>query len=239
MLTPDHFSHLFKLFSSWEINGAKDALANRYLKRVLEFVQPDCRFTASSDDHSSLTIARMWTEVPEANTISEFFEGLKRGKASIGGESSTPHTLAWNIYSVGWQWLKATGAVNGSLGVLDRYLLPPEMMRNHSFVRKIWLNPEIMSPRNWAREFALAFIRRELERMQPPSGDMIPPCKLWFSVVDAVTSKYMVKLGNKIVNDLTARNFYDLLSTIGLPVAQYMLVAPFLVSFGKFSPSGS
>jgi glycosyltransferase involved in cell wall biosynthesis/predicted metal-dependent phosphoesterase TrpH len=234
-LTADHFSHLFDLFNTWEINGAKDKVANTYLKRILECVKPRRILTAGSDDHSSLTIGRMWTEVPGASSISEFFAGVQQGRVSIGGESSTPHTLAWNIYSVGWQWLKDTGVVNGSLSVLDRYLLPSERAANHSLVRKIWQNTKSMSPRNWGREIALAFVSRELERTQPTPEEGMPPCKHWFNLVDAATSKHIAKLGNKIVSDLATRNFYDLFSTIGLPVALYMLLAPFLVAFGKFA----
>ncbi len=234
-LRADHFPYLLELFDTWEINGAKDILANQYLRSILEKVQPGHKLTGGSDDHSSLTIARIWTDVPGASSFTEFFEAVGRGEAVIGGEASTPHTLAWNIYSVGWQWLKLTGVAKGSFSVLDRYLLPPETIHSRSFVRKLWQNTKAMSSMNWGREIALAFVGRELAKMEPLVQEELPPCEHWFRILDAATNKHIVQLGNRILGDIASRNFYGLFSTLGLPVALHALLTPSFVSYGKFA----
>ncbi len=233
-LTPDHFDHLLKLFDTWEINGAKDFWANHYLKVILDAVKPDRKLTAGSDDHSSLTIAHAWTEVPGARNIKEFLEGIAAGRTIVGEKKSTPHTLAWNIYSVGLQWLKHTNTVNGSLSILDQYLLPPERQRK-SLGTKAWLNSLVVSPRYWAREIAVAAIGREFEKADNGSFAHLPDCQRWFHLMDTITSKHIVKLGNDLINQLAARNYYSVFSNTGLPFALHALLAPFFAAFGKYS----
>ncbi|HTY24835.1 MAG TPA: glycosyltransferase [Desulfomonilaceae bacterium] len=233
-LTPEHFQHFLRLFDTWEINGAKDFWANHCLKLILDAVKPDHKVTAGSDDHSGLTIAHAWTEVAGAGSIKEFFDGVVEGKTIIGEKKSTPHTLAWNIYSVGWQWLKHTNVVNGSLSILDRYLLAPEVQKNRS-LGKGWLNSLVVSPRYWAREIAVAAIGREFEKADNGSFNYLPDCERWFHLMDAITSKHIVKLGNKMINELAARNYHSLFSNTGLPFALYALLAPFFAAFGKYA----
>ena len=137
-LTRDHFRQLLDLFDTFEMNGAKDFRVNGYLRKLLEAVKPGHKLTGGSDDHSMLTIARMWTEVPGAKSIPEFIEAVSKGRCVAKGDGATPHTLAWNIYSIGWQWLKDSKTANGSCNTLDSYLLPTEKYKRSSLVRRIW-----------------------------------------------------------------------------------------------------
>ena len=234
-LTAEHFHELLGLFDTWEINGAKDPLANQYLRMILDTVKPSRKLTAGSDDHSSLTIAHTWTEVLGAGSVTDFFEGIRQGKALIGGGASSPHTLAMNIYSVGWQWLKHTNAVNGIAGGLDRYLLPAQLRETQSMAKKIWTNTRAMNSRYWGRDIALGLINRELEQMNNAHLNELLPSLQWFHVVDSVTNKYIAKLGNRIIEQFCRRDFYDMFSSLGLPVALYALVAPYFVAFANFA----
>lgn len=234
-MSTEHFQQLLELFDTWEINGAKDSLANQRLRAVLAIAKPDAKLTAGSDDHSSLTIANAWTEVSDARNVSEFIEGVRYGRAVTGGISSTPHMLAQNIYSVGWQWLKHTNVVNGFSTAVDRYLLPPELLESRSIAKRIWMNTKAMNPRHWGRDIALAFVNRELERISRPTVGEVPLSQQWFRVLESITNKYIAKLGNSIIEQFYRRQFYDMFSNLGLPVALYTLVAPYFVAFSNFA----
>ncbi|MDQ1240116.1 MAG: hypothetical protein QG577_2302, partial [Thermodesulfobacteriota bacterium] len=87
-LSVHHFEKCLLLFRNFEINGARNETQNKALVHVLGRLSPDLmdelaekhqlaplhqypwqkRLTGGSDDHSSLTIACRYTEVPQANT---------------------------------------------------------------------------------------------------------------------------------------------------------------------------
>ncbi len=234
-MSPEHFHQLLGLFDTWEINGAKDSWANRSLRAILDVAKPDHKLTAGSDDHSSLTIAHAWTEVRDAQNLSEFFEGVRCGKTVIGGSSSTPHTLALNIYSVGWQWLKHTNAVNGFSSTVDRYLLPAELLEARSIAKRIWMNTKAMNPRYWGRDIALALVNRELEGINRAPVDDVPLSHQWFRILEGITNRYIGKMGNRLIEQFCQRDFYDMFSNLGSPVALYALIAPYFVAFANFA----
>jgi hypothetical protein len=81
-LTPDHFERLLLLFENFELNGARNSRENQTLRSILNGLTPDViqrlaekhdilpvsenphqkRLFGGSDDHSSLNIARTFTE---------------------------------------------------------------------------------------------------------------------------------------------------------------------------------
>jgi len=115
-LTLVHFEQLLLLFKNFELNGGRDARLNDWLKIILSILSPqdmenmmetyrvtppfptpwEKNFTGGSDDHSSINIARMFTQVEMAPDLQQFFGGLNQGKAEIRGQASTPLTLAYN-----------------------------------------------------------------------------------------------------------------------------------------------
>jgi glycosyltransferase involved in cell wall biosynthesis/predicted metal-dependent phosphoesterase TrpH len=234
-LTVDHFCHLTEMFEVFEINGSKDSLANDYLRKALGASRAEYKLTGGSDDHSSLTIGNTWTEVPGAKSVSEFFERVASGKALVGGTASTPHCLAWHIYSVGWQWVKQANKTNGLSTVLDCYLLPPERQEHHSLVKRIWLNTMAMTPRKWGFTIPLNFINREFENIDTWSLRHLPLSSQWFEALDIITSKYFAKLGNNILDDISDQMFLGVFSKLGLPIGLYAALAPYFVAFGKFA----
>ncbi len=73
-----------------------------------------------SDDHSSLRIGRVYTEVEKADgrresangcrssasSVKDFLAGLQEGRVSVGGEDPNPKSMAQTIYSVAYQFYK-------------------------------------------------------------------------------------------------------------------------------------
>jgi glycosyltransferase involved in cell wall biosynthesis/predicted metal-dependent phosphoesterase TrpH len=234
-LTPEHFDQLLQMFDTWEINGAKDEWVNEYLQTILGLQKPGCKLTAGSDDHSSLTIAGTWTEVPGANSVKEFFEGLGAGRATVSETHCSPYELAWNIYSVGWQWLYESEVADGLAQTVNRYLLPPERAGHPSLARKIRVGVKAVDPRNWPRIAAMALAKRQIQKLNDHSSSELPLSWQWLHLMEGLTSKYLAKVGSTIVDGVVHRKFYNVFSYLGIPIALYSLLAPFVAAFASFS----
>ncbi len=234
-LTPEHFDQLLPLFDTWEINGAKDASVNDCLKKILDFRNPGYTLTAGSNDHSSLTIGNTWTEVPGARNVKEFFEGVAAGKAFIFNNYYTPHEHAWNIFSVGWQWLKKTEFADGLVGTMNSYLLPPERNSRPDLARRLRVGVRAADPRNWPRLAAMLLVKRQIQKLSGNSIPELPVSRQWYNLVDALTDKYLAKVGSALVEGVIDKKFHRVLSFLGAPAALYSLVMPFLISFADLS----
>jgi len=79
-------------------------------------------FTRGSDDHSSVRVAAVYTEVEEASSVETFLQGIQQGKAKVGGPASNPKAMAQTIYSVAYQFYK-------SKFNLDRYVSKDLLLR--------------------------------------------------------------------------------------------------------------
>ncbi len=158
-LTVEHFEKFLLLFKTMEMNGARDEHNNRILRAVLEnltpevidrlrrkhkimpgFREPWIKFTVGgSDDHSALNIIRLYTQVPGAETIGKFFQGLKDGRSRLVGAGSGPRTMAHNIYGIAYQFydhkldIKRYSGYNVLVSLVDRLLNP----RPHSGSRLV------------------------------------------------------------------------------------------------------
>ena len=125
-LTPVHFDKFLLLFKNFELNGARDTRLNDWLQALLSQLTPadldalaekygiapsihnpwQKNLTGGSDDHSSLNIARMFTQVEGAVSLRHFFHGLNVGQARPQGQASTPLTLGYNLYSIAYQFYR-------------------------------------------------------------------------------------------------------------------------------------
>ncbi|HDR15005.1 MAG TPA: hypothetical protein ENN79_05875 [Desulfobacteraceae bacterium] len=123
-MNADHFEQLLLLFENFELNGARDEGQNEMLQSILSRLGPrdierlanrhgiePCfsepwkkHLTGGSDDHSSLNIARKYTEVPNAGSLNGFFKGISDGQSRIRGMEATPLTMSYMIYSIAYQF---------------------------------------------------------------------------------------------------------------------------------------
>ena len=95
-LSIEHFEKMLLLFKNFEMNGARNDVANDGLEAVLKALSPDMiealsdrhgidpafpepwkkNITGGSDDHSALNIARTYTEIHGAESLREGLAGL-------------------------------------------------------------------------------------------------------------------------------------------------------------------
>ncbi len=125
-LTYDNFEKLILLFKNFECNGARDETLNTSLQYILNHLCPrdfeylenkhgfkavgplpwEKNTTGGSDDHSSLNIGRMFTQVPGKCDVRTFLGSISLGKSTARGPASTPKTMAYNLYSIGYQFCR-------------------------------------------------------------------------------------------------------------------------------------
>jgi glycosyltransferase involved in cell wall biosynthesis len=125
-LTLAHFEKLLLLFQNFELNGARNDMANEALKAVLDGLTPEIitalqerhgidplfrepwkkGFTGGSDDHSSLNIARTYTAIAGAQTVDQGLVAIRQGQSTAVRQASQPQTMAQNFYSIAFQYYR-------------------------------------------------------------------------------------------------------------------------------------
>jgi glycosyltransferase involved in cell wall biosynthesis len=126
-LTSEHVGKLLLMFSHFELNGAREGMANQALARIVSRLTPEiiarladrhglapygaepwrkC-LTGGSDDHSGLHIARRHTEAPFAENAAEFLSALAAGRCLPRGRDAAPENMAHTLYSIGYQFYDA------------------------------------------------------------------------------------------------------------------------------------
>ena len=149
-MTVENFEKMLLLFRNFEINGARDAWQNDCLRDIIPSLDADAiwrlaekhnidpgypqpwrkNLIGGSDDHSALTIAATYTRVEGATDLAQFLDGLENGAATAHGASSTPRTMARNLYSIAYQYYKHRFGIDRfldkdvTLKVVDRFLEP-------------------------------------------------------------------------------------------------------------------
>ncbi len=158
-----HFEKLLLLFKTFECNGAREESLNSGLRFILNHLCPndfeylenkygfkalgprpwEKSLTGGSDDHSSLNIGRMFTEVPGKCTIQEFLDKIEKGHSEARGTASTPKTMAHNLYAIGYQYCKTRFKLSkytrrdSFLGFMDMALNPGQQNSRKTLVDKI------------------------------------------------------------------------------------------------------
>jgi len=121
-----HFEQMLLLFKHFELNGARDAVLNQIITRILAGLTKsrieeladkydlapavdrgwEKGLTSGSDDHSGLYTGTAYTEVPDAETLDAFIKGIKNRRSRLNVPGATPQSLAHNIYSIIYQFYK-------------------------------------------------------------------------------------------------------------------------------------
>jgi glycosyltransferase involved in cell wall biosynthesis len=141
-LTPELFEQLLLLFTTFEINGTRDAQQSGVLLDILARLTPEIieqladkhnrapygaepwkKFlTGGSDDHSSVNIASRYTQVDSVASLREFLHGVAQGRGHVGGRASHPTVMAHTLYSIAYQFY-------GTKFPLDRYTNKEVLLR--------------------------------------------------------------------------------------------------------------
>lgn len=273
-LSVDHFEKLLLLFKNLELNGAREESQNQFLQCFLSELTPeDIRFltekhgieptfpepwkknlTGGSDDHSSLNIARRYTEVKGAADPDAFLRGIVTGKATVHGRATTPQTMAYNLYGVAYQFyrhnLNLEQHVQNDLLLrfLDRFL-----RRSREREERVWARLHSMwNWRRWPRrksENTLSIqqlFRMECQKLILGDPDLMKTMRdensesddmegLWFDFVNKISNKVLPHFGNHLLDQISGANLLNLFNTLGSAGALYSMLAPYLLSFSVFT----
>ncbi len=123
-LSLGHFEKLLVLFKRFEgRNGIHDGGSNRTVEAIAGALTPEVvfdlaerhgidprdpepwvkRLTGGSDDHGGIYAATTWTETPEAATVAEYLEHLRRGDHRPGGAEGSALRLTQSLYTIAWE----------------------------------------------------------------------------------------------------------------------------------------
>ncbi|MDD2707507.1 MAG: glycosyltransferase [Verrucomicrobiae bacterium] len=122
-LTIDQFEKLILMFKHFEgINGARDDLMSRLAVEILRGLneetianladrhgmtpsvpEPHVKFlTGGSDDHSSVFIARAWTETAKAGGWRDFLDSVREGRTTLAGRTGSPFTMSHSLLNIAY-----------------------------------------------------------------------------------------------------------------------------------------
>ncbi len=271
-MNADHFEQLLLLFKNFELNGARDESQNRILKNILAGLRPrdieqlvekhgiepyfekpwQKYLTAGSDDHSSLNIARKYTEVLGASTLDEFLEGVCIGHGLPQGNEATPLTMSYNLYSIAYQFYREKFG-------LDRYVHKDLFMRfldsflsNHHpkqglksriyFFINAHRQPKVLQGTAGIKQL----LRHETQKLLLSDPALLSIAKLgngkrddldekWFQFVHRISNKTLLHFLDRFMDHLSGANVFDVFSSLGSAGALYSLLAPYFLSFSLFS----
>jgi glycosyltransferase involved in cell wall biosynthesis len=270
----EYFEKCLVLFKNFELNGARNEEQNRCLQLVLSMLTPEKierlsekhnlspsftfpwvkNLTGGSDDHSSLTIARRYTEIKGAAGTEEYLQGLENGGALVGGLGSTPKTLAHNIYSIAYQFYQhkfdLAGDVNSDniLRFLDRFLRVDQDRESGLFAKLnfLWNQGKRSKASHSGNGTVLNLLRQETHRLILDDPELSEIFKngnrdeenlneKWFHFVNKISNKVLLHFTDNVIESLAGAHFLNLFSALGSAGALYFVSAPYFVAFSIYS----
>jgi glycosyltransferase involved in cell wall biosynthesis len=273
-LSVDLFERLLVLFKILELNGTRDEAQNLLVRAIVagltkddlerladkHGLQPDYdepwrkHLIGGSDDHSSLGVARIHTEVEGATGIADFLDGVRSGAAQPRGEGSTPRILAHHLYGIAYQYFNSRLDLDRFAGrdvlmrFLDRILKPEPQTRTPLVGRLKAMWGQRRRDRRGFRERIQNVLWRESERLITTDQDLSKivkadhpawnpgqePGDQWFRFVERVSNNVLRHSGQRLVGRLSGANVFSLFDSIGAAGSLFFLLGPYFISYGLF-----
>ena len=276
-LTIEHFEKMLLLFKNFEMNGARNDVANDGLEEVLQSLTPDAiasladrhgidpsfpmpwqkNITGGSDDHSSLNIARTYTEIPAAGSLAEGLAGIEKGLSRAVRQPSLPETMAHNFYSIAYQYYRSKFNLERFQGkdllikFLDRTLGSSDIagkQRDGHLLDKVYCffnshrRPKAAPP----SDELIGLLRHTTTRLLNDDGQFKTPAlkgdhkdrlpeKCWFDFVNQVSNQALINFANHAMNRLVGGNVFNIFHSIGSAGGLYGLLAPYFIAYAIFS----
>ncbi len=266
-LTLKHFEQLLLLFKNFELNGSRDEQQNRCLQHILSHLEPEdiCRlsekhkisppfsqpwrknFVAGSDDHSSLNIARVYTEIEGAHSLSSALGGIENHRAKASGRPSTPLTLAHNLYGIAYQFYRSKFHQERYVhrDILLKFLdqsLKADSGEEATFISRLknfWSYrkrpgtriPVLQAPPVDLIQAESRKILKSPSLIKGKDGDARDPEGEWFSFVNQVSSRVLFHLSSSLLGDLSRANVFGVFRTLGAAAGLYTFLGPYLIAF--------
>jgi glycosyltransferase involved in cell wall biosynthesis len=260
-LTIKHFEQFLLLFTNFELNGGRDTQLNDWLKTVLSLLTPkdlealqekhqivppfpnpwQKHFTGGSDDHSSLNIARMFTQVKGAASPQQFLRGLEQGKAQPGGKASTPLTLAHNLYSIAYQFYKAKYGLekyaqsNVFINFFEKYL-QVNLAGSKSLPKFHYIRHKIKNffKGSSQSDAILSLIIDEATKITYSEANGNPE-KQWMQILNDISHNILKQFHKHFRKGLVGANLFDIVNSITSSGLIYLGLGPYFAAYNSFS----
>jgi glycosyltransferase involved in cell wall biosynthesis len=272
-LTYDNFEKLILLFKNFECNGARDEALNTSLQYILDHLCPvDFEYlenkhgfkavgpapwkkniTGGSDDHSSLNIGRMFTQVPGECDIKSFLLNISQGKSAPRGPASTPKTMAHNLYSIGYQYCRKRFKLDKHVA-RDSFLqfmhkaLNPGQTAGKSLLDSILgfiSSRKKIRPGSGARELhrILSIETEQLIRTDPDIQkivkDPVNPHEhmgaKWYRFACKAGNRVLANSAEQLLKQASSSRFMNVFQTLGSAGSLYTLLSPYFISYSMFN----
>ncbi len=275
-LTAAHFEKMLLLFRRFELNGAREAGQNQIVRTIVADLGPEQldrlaethaimplfplpwkkQLIAGSDDHSGLNIARSHTRVDGGPTVEGVLAAIAEGRCEPMERSSTPRTLAHNLYGIAYQYYRNRFGLGRYVNrdILLKYLerslnsdpeaeggLLSRLQVFWNYRRRPRVSTEISNGlMEMLRQETWRFLRENPALLKPakpgdPSAEGGDPETRWFDFVNQVSNKVMCSFANHLMGHLSGANVFNIFHTIGAAGGLYTLLAPYFVSFVHFT----
>ena len=272
-LSYENFERLLLLFKNFECNGARDGTLNSSLQYILNHLCPkdfeylenkhgfksigghpwEKGITGGSDDHSSLNIGRMFTEVPVICDIKSFLKNISMGKSFAKGQASTPRTMAHNLYAIGYQFCRRKFNLEKHVGrdsflqFMDKALNPAQKPGKNLFNSILgFINCKIrFRPVTGGMELhrILSLETERLIRTDPEIrkmvNDSINPHEhmgaKWYRFANKAGNRVFAHSAEQLLRQASSSGFMSVFQTLGSAGSLYTMLSPYFISYSMFN----
>jgi glycosyltransferase involved in cell wall biosynthesis len=272
-LTADHVEKLLLMFRNFELNGARNTRENQVIRTIIENLTAEDmdrlanrhdiapygdiphqkKLFGGSDDHSSLNIARTFTEFTDGIDESMPFSETCDPKATVYATAPTPLTMGHNLYSIAWQFFRNKfnlgryATKDQLVSFLDRSLTldtrEPGMLSKVYFFLNAKKRKRVDLPLS---ESLATLLRTETQALIEENPDLFCSGKRhilhagegeerWFEFVNTLSNRVMVHFGNHLLGNLSGANVFNIFHTLGSAGGLTTLLAPYFVAFSEFT----
>ncbi|MBN1850648.1 MAG: glycosyltransferase [Deltaproteobacteria bacterium] len=278
-LSEEHFCQAILLFRCFEMNGSRDNYQNKMLRVILESItEKDITLLAAkydlppvgdhphfktiiggSDDHSSLDIARVFTEIPSVSSVESFLHGIYRPGAEVIGDGSNPKNMAQNIYSIAYQFYKNKFQLERYVGkdllmrFVDRALVPQIGNEKGFFAKMRGVFSYRMAASNGQNNHKSMFNTLSIKDLLLKEAREIiiddPQIKnllkltgenpwenedIWFHFMNRISEKVLRQFADSTLFNFSGADLFNIFHGLGSAGCLYTILAPFFVSYKLF-----
>lgn len=273
-LTVDHVEKMLLLFRNFELNGARNkrenncildmvnALNPQIIQQLSEkhaytplFVRPEQKsLFGGSDDHSSLNIARAYTQLKDAEIDDLTLDGVRFHSIRTHAKEATPKTMSHNIYGIAWQFyrnkfnLRKYAGRDPLVRFLDNFLISTDDV-DHPLISKVlfYFNNRNQKKQDQPISDSLnVLLRHEANKLIQENPDLlnIGPHdnaslqireEKWYHWVNQLSARLLRHFSDHLMDHISGANVFSIFHTIGSAGGLFTLLAPYFVAYSQFT----
>ena len=273
-LTVDHVEKMLLLFRNFELNGARNKRENNCIAELANALTPETisrlsekhtytplysnpeqkRLFSGSDDHSSLNIARSYTEFTAAEIADLKQDRIQLFSTRTHAKNATPKTMAHNIYGIAWQFyrnkfnLRKYAGRDPLIRFLDSFLLSIDDI-DHPLISKVLFYFNNRNQKKQTRPISdslNALLRHEANKLIQENPDLLHVDPLdntslqireekWYRWVNKLSARLLRHFSDHLMNHVSGANVFSVFHTIGSAGGLFTLLAPYFVAYSQFT----